>query len=118
MVTIVGFAIATIGILVGAGFRVMGYSRPDFRIARWCFILSALVAVATDVKWMTTAEYPLNMRLIVGVAVCGLAGIGLFAALRWTKNRECQSASPASSVHQRSEGPNSPNIVGDKNQVT
>jgi hypothetical protein len=75
-------------VLVGWGASMMGLNPPEFKVARWCFWLSALILAAMTTYWLTTTDQPIAIRIVVGVLVGALIFVGLPETLRWVTARE------------------------------
>ena len=80
-----------VAIFVGVAFTMVGYVPPEYRAARWCFGSAALILGGMSVVWQFETEKPLSVRIIVGVLIWSLIGVGLPEAFRWVKRRELQA---------------------------
>ncbi len=87
-----GVTPAVVGILLTIAFSAVGYSPAEFRLARWCLVISALVLGGTDIVWQFTTQMPWWWRTIVGISVGSLIFIGLPESLRWVSRRQQQIA--------------------------
>lgn len=89
-----GIAAAVVGILLTIAFSAVGYTPAEFRLARWCLVISALVLGGVDIVWQFTTSMPWWWRGIVGISVGGLIFIGLPEGLRWIARRQQQAKLP------------------------
>lgn len=60
----------------------------EFRAAKWCFWLSAIILGGMDVFWQINTDKPLVFRIVVGIALWSLIGVGLPEVIRWVNGRE------------------------------
>ena len=88
--TVVG---AAVGLLIGAGLNVLGYSPPEFRLARTCFWASATLMGITDIAWHLQTDWPPVPQLCVAFSIWVGITVGLPAGLRWIDRREASYAS-------------------------
>jgi hypothetical protein len=90
----VGAFIAAVAIGVGVG--VLSMTPPDYSIARYCFIGSAVLLLVSAVHWLVLSTKS-NVERAVLSAICGAAIVpALVFSLRWIRQRE--AARPAAHV--------------------
>lgn len=118
-----------VSILIGVGFTMLADEFKAFKTARICFCLAAVWVCGKALIWGHLASESFYVRGILCFLVVGLVGVGLVASLRLTSRRESigkdskesltmeSDKSKSASIKQSSDGANSPNIVGDNNQV-
>ena len=85
-----GVTATVVGILLTIAFSAVGYAPAEFRLARWCLIISALALGGTDIVWQFTTKMPWWWRTIVGASVGSLIFVGLPETLRWVSRRQQQ----------------------------
>jgi hypothetical protein len=93
--TVVGIAVP---LAITAGYNFVGLTPPEFRRARFCFILAAVILGGMEIVWYTQTGFPFVWRVIVATLICLTIGIGLPETLRWVHRRELLVARPPVSV--------------------
>ena len=83
--TIVGVLVS---LFVSVGISVLGYTPPEFRLARACFWASAILLGLTDIAWHVQTNWTLFQQLLVAGSVWVGILIGLPIGLRWIEQRE------------------------------
>jgi hypothetical protein len=77
-----------IGLFVAAlGVAVLAFTPVEFRFARVCFWLAAILILGAHFMWQWTSDQPLGMKVLAAVIVCGFVGGGLAAGLGWIKKK-------------------------------
>lgn len=83
---------------VGVGFGMSNSTPGEFLFAKWCFVVSALVAIATYFYWINDGERTHFARITLGILVGLLVLPSLAEALSWLDGKQeatKKSASPA-----------------------
>jgi hypothetical protein len=83
--SVVGVVVA---LLIGTGINVLGYTPPEFKLARACFWCSAIILGLTDTTWHLQTDWLLLEQMCVAVPLWGCILIGLPAGTRWIDRRE------------------------------
>jgi hypothetical protein len=66
---------------------VLAFTPIEFRFARACFWLAAVLILGAHFMWQWTSDQPLGMKVLAAVIVCGFAGGGLAGGLGWIKQK-------------------------------
>lgn len=105
--TVVGILVP---VLIGVGFGVLGYSPAEYKLGRWCFWLSAGSLGGMQLFWEYETERPAITRVVIGLLVWTIIGVGLPELLRWVNRREKDAHRPALSEVQSvpTEAPRTP----------
>ncbi len=80
-------------LLVGTGVSVLGFSPPEYLIARACFYSSAAILAITCMAWELRTDSPDWWRITAGALVCICVGIGLPTLLSWVDRRQSGAVS-------------------------
>jgi hypothetical protein len=83
--TVVGVVVS---ILISVGASVLGYTPPEFKLARACFWTSAVMLGLTEIAWQVQTTWSLPRQLWVAIPLGTLILTGLPAGLRWVQRRE------------------------------
>jgi hypothetical protein len=81
-------------LLVGVGMNVLGYSPPDFLLARSCFILAGIFLIVMTTVWLCTNWRPTRRRAIVATALYLLTTSSLGFGMIYVNNREAKAQTP------------------------
>ena len=84
--------------LLGMGYACVGFSPPEFKRARICFYLAAMILGSVEVVWYMQSGWSFWWRVAVATAICLIVGIGLPETLRWVGRREQLSTQPPAST--------------------
>jgi hypothetical protein len=85
------FAAAVILALVGIAVAVLALaSADDFKFAKGCFLLAALVAIARITIWGVTTTRGLTLRLVVCLISCGLIGTLAVLSVRYVNRKHAR----------------------------
>ena len=115
-----------VSVLIGVGFAMLADEFKAFTAARICFYLAAIWVCGKVLVWGYLTSDRFYIRGIFTFLIFGIVGVALLESLRLTSRREStvrdfpgmESEKPKnSSINQESRGKNSPNIIGDNNQV-
>jgi len=71
---------------------MMSFSPPYPRAARWCFLIPSLWTAGVIVMWQVNTSQPFAVRVLVGIAIWGIIGVGLPEGYRWIRDREAREA--------------------------
>jgi len=83
--TIVGIVVAC---LISAAGSVLGYTPPEFTLARTCLWASAIILGLTDMAWHVQTSWSTEGQLAVAVPIWASILIGVPVGLRWINRRE------------------------------
>jgi len=78
-------------LLIGVGYNVLGYTPPEFTVARVCFSIAALILAAVTVIWALTTDWPTSPRVVVGGLLALLTIIGYPELMRWVGQKESRT---------------------------
>lgn len=115
-----------VSVLIGVGFTMLADEFKAFTAARICFYLAAMWIFGKVLMWGYFTSESFYTRTILAFLIFGIVGAAFLESLRLASRRESimgesismeSGKSKSSSTTQKSEGANSPNIVGDNNQV-
>jgi hypothetical protein len=115
-----------VSVLIGAGFAMLAEEFKAFTAARICFYLAAIWVCGKVLMWGYFTSDSFYIRGILSFLIFGILGVALLESLRLASRRESivrespsmESDKPKNwSIKQESRGMNSPNIIGDNNQV-
>src|ERR1051325_4797425 len=106
-------ASVAVPLLVGVGFSVLSMTPPDFDIARWCFLIAAVLLAIMSTVWATKTAAPFHVRGGVCVVLGLLIAVCLPEGLRWISRREYSSNSrlPVSQITPKTNAPKSVTAV-------
>lgn len=89
--TIIGIVVP---VLIGVGLSMIGLNPPEFKIARGCFWVSAIMLGGMNTVWDIKTDLPAWWRILAGALIWILIGVGLPEGLRWVTRRERREVPP------------------------
>jgi hypothetical protein len=104
---IAGLILAILGITGGVGVAIAldARTRGEYRFAVGCFAFSALMIAASIVVWGVNGEV-FDMKSIIATAVMFAAiGVGLIAAIRWTRGRHERASESHATKNEETDSP-------------
>ncbi len=111
-------------LLVTAGCLLLSDEFKKFKAAKAFFYLATVWICGRVLMWSVFTSETFYTRALATFLAFGILGVGLAEALRATNHRENSLRNPKQEppkpppIQQKSEGANSPNIVGNNNTVT
>jgi hypothetical protein len=114
------WVVIVVPILIGVGVSVLGYAKPQVRLAKACFGASGLALVVQAGMWISSLQAERGIKFALGVAAFGVIAICVAASWRWVdSNVKAVTATAPNqpTITQSSVGDFSPNIVGSNNRV-
>ena len=79
-------------VLIGLGYSSVGFTPPEFRFARFCFWISAVLLALTDIFWHLQTDWKWYLQLMVATPIWALVLFALPSGLRWSRRREKHAA--------------------------
>lgn len=109
-----------VSLLVGVGVSVLGYAKPQVRLAKTCFGVSGLALVIQVGIWISSLQSERGIKFLIGFVAFGAIAAGVAASWRWVDSHATAAVAippHPPSITQSSVGDFSPNIVGSNNRI-
>jgi hypothetical protein len=74
--------------LVGYGMNGIGYSPPDFVLARGCFVSAGIALIGMTTMWLSKSRWSLLPKVLGSLGLYALAVVWLAGSLIYVGNRE------------------------------
>jgi hypothetical protein len=79
-------------LLIGAVFSILGYARPEFKMAIRFIYAAAFLVGSVDILWSILANDSFEYKMIINVLILPAILIGCTAALNWIDNKKRSSS--------------------------